>query len=383
MRLTLHGGFGEKGRTCLGVESGGCRLLLDAGVKTSARGSDDYYPAITPAELGALDAIVVTHAHEDHVAALGWCLARGFCGRIWMTPQTQREMPTSVADYAESAHAALVRAAPIEALAVGSDALHVGPLRIATGRSGHVAGGVWCRIGDGRTSMLYCSDVAPGSPVFAMDPLPACNALVIDASYGDDGTDFARRATQVAAWIAAQPQGCVLPTPLYGRSLELLAVVPGPIALAPGVGEALRAQIESPRWLVDETVPALRDRLAAAMQWCTDDPLPRAALLCHDGMGIGGTSPAILAQARAQRHPTLFTGHVPAGSPGERLLADGLADWIRLPTHPTLPENVALAAGSAAATVLGHSCDGAALARLARHIPNLRAEAATGDRIDF
>ena len=36
MRLDLYGGFGEKGRTCLGVESGGYRLLLDAGVKISA-----------------------------------------------------------------------------------------------------------------------------------------------------------------------------------------------------------------------------------------------------------------------------------------------------------------------------------------------------------
>ena len=45
----LYGGFGEKGRTCLGVESAGYRVLLDAGVKTSARGGgDDYYPAISP-----------------------------------------------------------------------------------------------------------------------------------------------------------------------------------------------------------------------------------------------------------------------------------------------------------------------------------------------
>jgi hypothetical protein len=31
--------------------------------------------------------------------------------------------------------------------------------------------------------------------------------------------------------------------------------------------------------------------------------------------------------------------------------------------------------------VLGHSCDAASLARLARHIPNLRADAATGDTL--
>jgi Cft2 family RNA processing exonuclease len=32
MRLVLHGGFGEKGRTSVGVERDGYRLLLDAGV---------------------------------------------------------------------------------------------------------------------------------------------------------------------------------------------------------------------------------------------------------------------------------------------------------------------------------------------------------------
>ena len=58
MRLILYGGFGEKGRTCVGVESGGYRLLLDAGVKTSARGRADYYPAIAPDALRAIDAIV-------------------------------------------------------------------------------------------------------------------------------------------------------------------------------------------------------------------------------------------------------------------------------------------------------------------------------------
>jgi len=51
-----------------------------AGVKTSARGHDDYYPAISEAELQAADAIVITHGHEDHVAALGWYMARGFNG---------------------------------------------------------------------------------------------------------------------------------------------------------------------------------------------------------------------------------------------------------------------------------------------------------------
>jgi uncharacterized protein len=382
MRLTLFGGFGEKGRTSLGVASDGYRLLLDAGVKTSARGSADYYPAIDAGTLRDVDAIVVTHAHEDHVAALGWCLANGLHGRILMTEETGQELATLLDDYTEPAHAARVRSARIERLPVGGDALRLGPLRIVTGRSGHVAGGVWCAVDDGRAQFVYCGDVAPTSPVFAMDPLPACPFVVVDASYGDDATPASRRATDIASWITARPRGCVLPTPLYGRSAELLAIVPGPLALAPGMREALHAQLAAAGWLVDGAAASLVARLAQARDWHAGDPLPRATLLCHDGMGIGGTSPAILDAARAIAQPTLFTGHLPAGSSGERMVADGHAAWIRLPTHPTLPDNVALVKTTGASTVIGHSCDHATLARLARHLPMLRTDVATGDTID-
>ncbi|HKU87655.1 MAG TPA: MBL fold metallo-hydrolase [Casimicrobiaceae bacterium] len=381
MRITLYGGFGEKGRTCVGVESAGYRVLLDAGVMTSARGGTDYYPVTGAEALRAQDAIVLAHAHEDHVAALGFCIANGFHGRIFMTPETARESRGILDDYAEPAHAALAHAARIEPLPVGAKALTLGPFAVATGRSGHIAGGVWCALDDGHARLVYCSDVAPAGPVFAYDPIPRCDALIIDASYADDATSAAERAADIAAWIGTRPEGCVLPTPLFGRSAELLAIVPEPIALAPGMRAALSAQIEAADWLIDGVAGRLRARLARANDHDGESELPRAALLCHDGMGMSGSSPAILALAQASAHPTLFTGHIPAGTPGERMLRDKRASWIRLPTHPTLQANVALCAAAAPALVLGHSCDAAALTRLARHIPNLRADAKTGDII--
>ena len=381
MRIALYGGFGEKGRTCVGVESAGYRVLLDAGVMTSARGDADYYPSIGAGALRAQDAIVLAHAHEDHVAALGFGIANGFHGRIFMTPETARESRAILADYAEPAHAALAHAATIEPLPVGPNALALGPFTLSTGRSGHIVGGVWCALDDGHARLVYCSDVAPGGPVFAYDPIPRCDALIIDASYADDATRAAERAADIAAWIGARPQGCVLPTPLFGRSAELLAIAPEPIALAPGMRDALSAQIAAAGWLIDGAAGRLRARLARAIDHDGRSALPRAALLCHDGMGMSGSSPAILAIARASAHPVLFTGHIPGGTSGEQMMRDGLASWIRLPTHPTLPENVALCAAAAPALVLGHSCDTAALARLARHIPNLRADAKTGDTL--
>jgi hypothetical protein len=216
-----------------------------------------------------------------------------------------------------------------------------------------------------------------------MDPIPRCDAIVLDASYGDDDVAASLRAAQIVDWIDARTNGCVLATPLYGRSAELLAIVAGPLALAPGMRDALSMQIDRGTWLVDGVAGQLTARLAAAADWRDGAALPRAALLCHDGMGIGGPSRGILAQARAARHPTLFTGHLPAGSAGERMLADGHAQWIRLPTHPTLSENIALASAAGARAVLGHSCDTTMLARLARRIRGLRADLATGDGLDL
>ena len=381
MRLRLHGGFAEKGRTCLGVDVDGYRLLLDAGVKTSARGAE-YYPAISADELRATDAMVITHAHEDHVAALGWCIAGGFRGRLLMTAETGREVDLFLEAYADASHRRAARDFAREDLAVDAQ-VALGPLQLRAGRSGHVSGGVWCVVADRRHTLGYCGDVVPASEVFAMDPIPRCDTVVLDASYGDDDVSAHERAQAVRDWVLAHPEGCVLPTPLSGRSAELLAIVPGAVALSDGMRQALLLQIADPAWLVGAAAARLSQRLALATDWHAGSPLPRAALICHDGMGIAGPSRDILRTAAADAHPVLFTGHLPADSPGERMLAAGQAAWRRLPTHPTLSENVAIAAGSVAETVIGHSCDRAALDRLKRHIPRLRTDLATGDRLEL
>ena len=381
MRLDLYGGFGEKGRTCLGVESAGFRLLLDAGVKTSAQGSDDYYPAIPRNELSSFDAMIVTHAHEDHIAALGWCIAGGFRGRILMTAECRREADACLASYATAAEHALARAAVVERLPVGVNGFALGPLHISTGRSGHMGGSVWCNIADVHVRLDYCGDIVPSSRVFAVDPLVRADVIVIDASYGEDSTTVEERSDEVVEWIAAHPQGNVMPTPLYGRSLELLALIDGPLALAPGMREALRTQIADGTWLMPGTSDRLTERLAAAVDWHEGESLPAATLLCHDGMGMSGPSRPILAEARRAAHPALFTGHLPAGSPGEQMVAERRASWIRLPTHPTLSENLALVASSGATRVLGHSCDPSVLHGLESHLPHLDAKLATGDRV--
>ncbi|WP_377842959.1 MBL fold metallo-hydrolase [Bosea sp. UC22_33] len=381
MKLTVHGGIGEKGRTCIGVEHGGTRLLLDVGVDTSARGAA-YHPAITRAELERIDAIIVTHAHEDHVAALGWCLANGFPGRILMTAESAVETDATLAAYATSQERALAKEANVEIIAPGAD-FALGPIAISTGRSGHVVGGIWCHLSAGGRSLGYCGDVVPDSPVFAMDALPPCDLLLVDASYGPDRIPAAERGSAITRWLATHPQGAVLPTPLSGRSIELIGLIETPIAIHPSMREALAQQIAAPAWLKPGAANVLSARFAEALLWEEGQPLPAAALLVDDGMGLAGPSKAALAQARRERHPVLLTGGIPKGSPADLMLAAGKADWLRFPTHPTLPENIALAAASGAGRILAHSCDAATAALLAADIPKLVTGMKPGDTIEI
>ena len=76
LRLVPLGGLGEIGMNAMVVEANGRRLLVDCGVLfprlERGRGFDVYVPDLTylRQQLSALDGIVITHGHEDHLGAL-------------------------------------------------------------------------------------------------------------------------------------------------------------------------------------------------------------------------------------------------------------------------------------------------------------------------
>lgn len=380
MRIDLHGGFGEKGRTCVGVSAAGLRLLFDAGIKVGATGRE-YYPAIEgPAN--AFDALFLTHAHEDHVGALSWLLAAGFSGTIFMTAETLEEAPGTLRAYADPAE---VRAHPIPRGRVElfrpGDTLRVGAVTIRTGRSGHVAGGTWFLVEADGSCLGYAGDVLPDSDVFVMDAIPPCDLLLLDASYGADPISPTERSRAVSEWIARHPGTSLLPTPLHGRSLELIALIKGPFAIEASMRGALEGQIAAGTMLHAQATQALSQRLAAAQQWREGEPLPDCPLLADDGMGFAGPSATLLPRYAEAGLPIVLTGHLPSGTIGQRLHDEGRADWIRLPTHPTLGGNLRIWDEAGRPPVLGHSCVADQLVQLASHVPTLRPDFRTGQSL--
>ncbi|MBZ9680077.1 MULTISPECIES: MBL fold metallo-hydrolase [unclassified Mesorhizobium] len=380
MILDLAGGFGEKGRTSLAVNSGDDRILLDVGIKVGASGAE-YYPALNGSS-DDIDAVFVSHAHEDHVGALSWLLSRGYSGPIFMTAETRAEAPATLAAYAEPED---FRRFPlpenrIELFEPG-DTLTSGNFVVSTGRSGHVVGGVWFAVDDGTSRIAYSADVVPDSNVFVMDTIPHCDLLVFDASYGADPVPGAARAQKISEWVARHPQGCLLPTPLSGRSLELIAALPGSFAVHAGMRSSLEAQIGATASLLPGISELLLARLRSAADWSDADPLPSLPLLANDGMGEAGPSSHLLPRADDAGFPVLLTGHLPLGSPADLMHKAGRADWIRMPTHPTLSGNVGIWEKAGRPRALGHSCAPDLLGELKSHIPSLLTQCRTGQRI--
>ena len=239
-------------------------------------------------------------------------------------------------------------------------------------------GGVRFSVQSGGKRTVYCGDVFPESNVLSVPSMPECGLMILDCSYGDDKVCATEWAQSIVAWIESQPKGCVLPAPLSGRSLELLAVLPHPIAIAVGM-EPLRTQLSQPEPLLPGAPETLIVKIDNALRWNPGSPLPDCPLLVHDGTGIAGPARPALEQAVREGQPVLFTGRLPAGSPGWRMLDQGIAAWFRLPTHPVMPQNRQIWESAGHPASPGHSCGRTALQDLKIGLPSLDNMLRTGD----
>ena len=87
MKLVFLGGADEVGASCLWCDLGGAKVLVDAGIRLG-EAADPLPHLARVAELGGIDAIVVTHAHLDHAGALPVISQEYPAAPIYCTPGT-------------------------------------------------------------------------------------------------------------------------------------------------------------------------------------------------------------------------------------------------------------------------------------------------------
>lgn len=203
LRLSFYGGAGKVTGSNFLVEGARGKILVDCGIEQGAdfAVADVYGPF--PYDVTAIDALVITHAHLDHVGRIPKLVKDGFRGKIYMTPPT-RDLAVLILLDSVNILADEARRLGREPLYSGEDVeaafalvetldYHV-EKEVAPGltgylrNTGHILGSASVRITDEEgTAVALTGDIgnSPSPLLPDWEPVPDADALVMESVYGD------------------------------------------------------------------------------------------------------------------------------------------------------------------------------------------------------
>lgn len=237
------------------VEHEGKRILLDCGLfqgekQLRLRNWDPF-----PVPGGTIDAVVLSHAHIDHMGWLPRLIRSGFKGKVYCTPATRDLAAIMLPDSArlqeeEAAYANrknYSKHSPALPLYTEEDALRTLPhfrpivydepidiargIRLTLGRAGHILGSAIVRLAlsRGATSenVVFTGDLGRFDAPILADPEKTTDAttLLIECTYGDRKHDEVspRQLLRDLVHETVQRKACLLiPAFAIGRTQDIL-----------------------------------------------------------------------------------------------------------------------------------------------------------------
>ena len=255
IRLTFWGAAGRVTGSMHLLEAAGARTLLDAGLFQGPRKESAELNEHVPFDPRRIDAIVVSHAHIDHVGRLPLLTNRGFHGPIVVTPATRDLCAVMLPDsahiqekdfeYLVKRDKAAPESQPLYTMrdAVRTQELMVGVpyrrmhhvrkhLTIEYTDAGHILGSasVDVRISDPAPHRLvFSGDIGrSGLPIIRNPDPPAgpVDTLIIESTYADRDhesvADAEERLGEVVRRVASRGGKVLVPSFAVGRTQELV-----------------------------------------------------------------------------------------------------------------------------------------------------------------
>ncbi|RYL88143.1 MBL fold metallo-hydrolase [Sporolactobacillus sp. THM19-2] len=363
MKISVLGGGSEIGASCLHIQIGATSLIVDAGMRVHG---EELMPAIGMLDhLNKPDAILVTHAHADHIGALPVIHRIYPDVPIFATPPTADLMQIMMRDsfkimtqrcmearmlipYTKEQMEETLRAVR---LFPASGQIAFGETKVTLHRAGHILGAVMFSIeGDGE-KLLVSGDLSfkagrtiPGAEVpIASRP----DALIIESTYGnrehsDRNTEEKRLADNVAEVIAGGGFA-LIPAFALGRAQEVLLILQdymdrGLIPRFPIYVDGLVTPISKiyrryPQYLKGPVAHRIRvhgDAFLTEGRCIAVKPKDReqvlkgkpACIVASSGMLIGGASVWYAERlVNHEKNAIFITGYQDEESPGRKLLS--------------------------------------------------------------
>ncbi|MDW7978520.1 MAG: beta-CASP ribonuclease aCPSF1 [Candidatus Caldarchaeum sp.] len=248
VRITVLGAGRQVGRSCLLLQTSESTILLDCGLSAGASSPTSFFPRLdlVPNLIESLDAVIVSHAHLDHVGLVPYLYKYGYRGPVYAVEPSIPLMALEQLDYVSVAgkegsfppyteteiRLALQRSFPLRYGVVNNITPDV---RIMFYNAGHILGSaaVHIHIGEGLHNIVYTGDFKYERST-ALDPcaskFPRLETLIMESTYG--ATPVPYTLEQSEAILAEKITSTVnkggkviIPVPAIGRAQEILLVL--------------------------------------------------------------------------------------------------------------------------------------------------------------
>ena len=204
VRVTALGSYREVGRAMHLVTTNESKVLVDVGAKPTNNVSEvqPFFAAPELLPLDNLDAVIITHAHVDHIGMLPVLFRYGYRGPVYCTPPTRDLMTLLQIDYIKVSQAegneppyskADIQECIKHVVDVNwGDKTDIAPdVKMTMENAGHILGSssVYMQIGEGKSEhkLLFSGDIKyEKSWLFdaATVRFPKVDTLVIESTYG-------------------------------------------------------------------------------------------------------------------------------------------------------------------------------------------------------
>ena len=239
----------EVGRSCWLVETSESKVLMDAGISPGAKNSWDAYPRLDWADvnLNELDAVVLSHAHLDHMGFLPALYKFGYDGPVYCTEPTLPLMTLLQNDFIKIAQMeggrVLYDQKDIRDLIQHTVTLQYGTvtdispdIKLVLNNAGHILGSatVHLHIGEGVHNIVYTGDYKYGrTQLFdsASWNYPRVETLITEATYGNKEDIMPAREEVEMNFVRAinntlaNGGKVLIPIPAVGRAQEIILVL--------------------------------------------------------------------------------------------------------------------------------------------------------------
>jgi metallo-beta-lactamase family protein len=310
MRLTFHGAAGTVTGSKYLVEAGGARVLIDCGLFQGLKQLRELNWAPLPFKAGELDAVLLTHAHLDHVGYLPRVVNQGYDGPVLATEATcelaeiilldSAKIQEADAEYANkkgftkhkpalplyNARDVQATMKRVESVASNEWRQIAGPIWARWRDAGHLLGSAMIELESREAErdplrVLFSGDLGRYDGPLYHDPQPPteCDYLVCESTYGDRDhpeNDLTEELGKVVLRGIERGGVMLMASFAVGRAQQLIYLL-----------QVLKCEGKIPDLPIYLDSPMSVDATRIYREHCAEHDLTEAALCGTSGCNIG------------------------------------------------------------------------------------------------